>query len=85
MTRRSRTHPDDGLLEELGAVVFDSEFADGPVFIYVGTTGDLDITTAKDTRVTLPNVAAGAFLPVLVKQVHAAATTIAVGQLKYGR
>lgn len=42
--------------------------------IYIGTGGDLHVTTAGGSDVTFRNVAAG-FLPVRVRRIHATATT----------
>jgi hypothetical protein len=84
--RRTRTHPDDGILEEAGTVTFDQVFAEGPVFIYVGATGDLAVVPARGdgTVVTFPSVPAGVWFPLLVTQVTSA-STMAAASLRYGR
>jgi hypothetical protein len=42
--------------------------------LYVGSTGNLDVTTIAGSRVTFMNVPVG-FFPVAVSTVHQAATT----------
>lgn len=84
--RRNRTHPDDGILEEAGTVAFDATFTEGPVFIFVGATGDLAVIPARGdgtTVVTFPSVPVGWF-PLLVTKVTSA-STMAASALRYGR
>lgn len=63
-----RSHPTHGQ-----AVTPDTVHPAG--MLYVGTGGNLDVTTVGGTRVTYLNVGGGRFFEVPIKQVHAAATT----------
>lgn len=52
----------------------DSQFSGGPCLLYVGTGGDLVVTTAGGDLAIFANVASGTFLPVHVKRVMEATT-----------
>lgn len=76
MTRNTRTHPDDGILER-GFAITPSDGADLAVlgvFVHVGVSGDLKVTTAGGDTVTYTAVANGWF-PVLVNRVWSNGTT----------
>lgn len=86
----SRTHPDDGIPDKGGAIVFDTEIAGGPFYVWVGgtvgTAADLEVVPAgQSASVVYPDVPANAFFPMLVTMVKAAGTGHLIGKLKWAR
>lgn len=43
--------------------------------LYVGTSGDVRLTTPRGTTVTLPSLAAGVVHPIAAKRIHSTGTT----------
>lgn len=64
-----------GLLRDLVAVTLSDTAANNCMGLYVGTGGDLKITTGRGTAVTLSNVPSGAFLPIETSLVWSTGTT----------
>jgi hypothetical protein len=55
-------------------VIYGSPAANAACALYVGTAGNLTVLTDGDDTVTFATVAAGTFLPILVKQVFGASS-----------
>lgn len=88
--RNSRTHPDDGIPSRGGSFSFDTPLDDGPFYVWVGgaagSVGDLEVVPADQSApVIYPDVPAGAWFNMLVKQVNDAGTTHDIGKLRWGR
>lgn len=63
-------------------IVYDTPLNPPSRGIYVGQTGNVDITFANGTRETIPAVVPGSVLPFSVRQVNSAGTTVPAAQLK---
>lgn len=77
MTQRTRNRPDDGIFDHAAAVTpaDGADLPDTGVMLYIGTGGDVKVTTAGGETVTFSNVPGGSFLPVRVARVYATLTT----------
>lgn len=78
MARKSRSHPDDGILENAVAVAPNdgTDLPDTGVLVFVGVGGDVSVDTyGGQAAVVFKNVPGGSFLPVRVNRVRSTSTT----------
>jgi hypothetical protein len=67
--------PDSCATSAVAITPADSDLAAASRALYIGTSGNLRVTTTSGNDVTFTNVSSGTILPVSVKRVWATSTT----------
>jgi hypothetical protein len=70
---RTAFNPDEAVLVDVS--VSDDDLSEGAALIYVGTSGNLEVTTHGGTKIVVPNLQDGQICPVVVTKVWNANTT----------